>query len=860
MKLETLLKKKSLIAHHLSSFNEFVSIDLPAICEQMCLKIENGSTISFSNFKIHSPTVLECNNQARCVYASECRDRSLTYQSPLYMNMCITGANDCKQNLEHVFLGYLPIMLGSRYSKSPLAVGDLGGYFIVNGKEKCCVSQERVASNKFYLYENNKGHCYVTMLCSRWKSFMKCTNKISRQSNDSIYLEISAMKEKIPIILLLLALSPPKTTREVLLKSLTKEVCHFLHRSIADSIEYTTRESAVIYLHGMWVKSQGRRRSKASVTLSNFLSTYVFPQIDSEGNEAIANRLKFVLSLRAIAMLMLRSQKSGKIALSDRDNWEHKRIDSSGVLLKAVFRMAFRTTGRNFQRTLNKLNSKGKVDVNYRKCWPNENLTNNVKYALATGNWKTSASNQIWKVGVSQNIYRYTPSAVFSLLRRVNASYAKELKIAEPRLLHPSTYGFICPVETPEGGNIGLIKQLCLGTSITTYIDNTPIVKFISSLEVVQDTLFHDMSLPIVCIDGVPLCSTLHTAAILTQLYLAKTKRIIHPHISAYINADSKDLFVFTDTGRIMRPLLTRQDELVMFSPAESQRVRIGITTDTTCDFRELDPRCMFGSTAATIPFCCHNQSPRNTYQCAMGKQAIGIPMTDFNVRMESHFHTLWYPQKPLVTTAIGRKMGTEAHPSGTNAIVAIMCWSGYNQEDSIIFNQSSIDRGLFRSDMYRCQAAQESFIASRSMSETFEKCQIAKSNVHDSVSCSKLDEDGLVTPGVYVNSKDYLIGKVSRSVLEGEIITADKSIRADKSEGTVDRVLLGDDTEGNRFVKVRTRSMRTPQIGDKLSSRHGQKVSMSSFLMYLYDSILTISIVGNNWHDLSPRRYALHG
>lgn len=823
MNLETLLKKTSLIDHHVSSFNNFLSHELPKMCEQTKVLLENGNKVTFSNFKIHLPTVLEYNNEARLITASECRVRSLTYHSPFYMDMEYQSKRDTSlKTLKHVFLGYLPIMMGSKYSKSSLATGDLGGYFIINGKEKCCVSQERVAHNKFYIYEN-KELPYVSILCGKKKSFMRCSNKIYLEANNCISVEINAMTDKIPIMALLLSLSPPTTTLTTLLESIPEEIKVFLHRSISDSKECKTMERAGVLIYAMWTRSARiYNKSRYTDTIDSFHKRYILPHIEKQG---ASNRAKQAMLIKAVSMLLRRSSRPDMHPLTDRDNWEHKRIDTTGGLLKAVFRMALMTTVRNFKRIVDKKNSKGlKSEVDLRKSWPNENLTNNIKYALATGNWKTSSSNQIWKVGVSQNIYRYTPSAVFSLLRRVNASYAKELKIAEPRLLHQSTFGFICPVETPEGGNIGLIKQLCLGTVITTPLDSDNVVKYVCNLKGKKDFLFRDFTTPVVCVNGVPIFSTNDSKSILERLCTAKITQSIHPHISAYIDTASQDLHIFTDVGRILRPIMTKDDKLIFFSPAEAQRVLIGISSDKVCKYKEFDSRCIFGSTAATIPFCSHNQSPRNTYQCAMGKQAIGIPMTDFNDRMESHFHTLWYPQKPLVTTSIGRKMGTEEHPSGCNAIVAIMCWTGYNQEDSIIFNQSSIDRGLFRSDMYRCKTEQESFISSRSLSETFEKCEIAKSNVHGTISCSKLDEDGLVTPGVYVNSKDYLIGKVARSLVEGDIITADKSVRADKNEGTVDRVLIGDDTEGNRFVKVRTRSMRTPQIGDKFSSRHGQK------------------------------------
>merc|ERR1719201_2055160 len=122
----------------------------------------------------------------------------------------------------------------------------------------------------------------------------------------------------------------------------------------------------------------------------------------------------------------------------------------------------------------------------------------------------------------------------------------------------------------------------------------------------------------------------------------------------------------------------------------------------------EIHPSMIFGICASVIPFPDHNQSPRNTYQSAMGKQAMGIYASNFQQRMDTLAHVLHYPQKPLATTRAMEHLHFRELPSGVNAIVAIMCYTGYNQEDSLIMNQAAIDRGLFRSSFYRTYVDQE--------------------------------------------------------------------------------------------------------------------------------------------------------
>jgi DNA-directed RNA polymerase II subunit RPB2 len=243
----------------------------------------------------------------------------------------------------------------------------------------------------------------------------------------------------------------------------------------------------------------------------------------------------------------------------------------------------------------------------------------------------------------------------------------------------------------------------------------------------------------------------------------------------------------------------------------------------------------MLGICASIIPFPDHNQSPRNTYQSAMGKQAMGIYATNYQLRMDTLANILYYPQKPLVTTRAMDFLHFRELPSGQNAIVAIACYSGYNQEDSVIMNQSAIDRGLFRSIFYRTYMDQEKK-AGGSQSTFLE--EFAKPSRETTLrmrqgTYEKLDDDGLIPPGVNVAGDDIIIGKVV-PIEETSEELGQKTVRhthRDSStpirsaeKGVVDKVLLTTNADGFRFTKVRVRSIRVPQMGDKFASRHGQK------------------------------------
>lgn len=266
----------------------------------------------------------------------------------------------------------------------------------------------------------------------------------------------------------------------------------------------------------------------------------------------------------------------------------------------------------------------------------------------------------------------------------------------------------------------------------------------------------------------------------------------------------------------------------------------------------EIHPSMILGICASIIPFPDHNQvrlreseltrsrgamltgtqSPRNTYQSAMGKQAMGVFLTNYDQRMDTMANILYYPQKPLATTRSMEFLKFRELPAGQNAIVAIACYSGYNQEDSVIMNQSSIDRGLFRSLFYRAYTDQEKRVG-MSVVEQFEKPMRSDTLKLKHGTYDKLDDDGIVAPGVRVSGEDIIIGKTAPIAADAEElgqrtklhVKRDTSTPLRSTEnGIVDQVLLSTNSDGLRFVKVRMRTTKIPQIGDKFASRHGQK------------------------------------
>jgi len=336
----------------------------------------------------------------------------------------------------------------------------------------------------------------------------------------------------------------------------------------------------------------------------------------------------------------------------------------------------------------------------------------------------------------------------------------------------------------------------------------------------------------------------------------------LNNQVNIYFNKKMKEISITTDKGRVRRPYIVVEDGKPRLTEGILQRlakgelnwhhlVKMGIIEyldaleeensmvainpeDVTPNHThlEVDPSTIFGVVTSVLPYTEHNSSPRITMACAMAKQSLGMYTTNYNLRYDTRAYIMYYPQQPMVRTKMYDALKLKNKAAGQNFVVALTSYHGYNMADAIVANKSAIDRGLARTAMFKTYDTEER-VYPGGQKDTIELPTPEVDGYRGEEIYRHIGEDGIILPESEVRGKDVLVGKTSppRFLEEISVFGAVEEKKRESSlalkpgeKGHVDSVLVTEGPSGNRLVKVRVRSIKVPEIGDKFASRHGQK------------------------------------
>ncbi|CDK28536.1 unnamed protein product [Kuraishia capsulata CBS 1993] len=886
--LPAFLKVKGLVKQHLDSFNYFVDKDLKKIIQanQLVLSdVDPEFYLKYLDIRVgHKSSSLKRGIERKEVLMPphECRLRDLTYSAPIYVDVEYTRGRKIIMHRD-LEIGRMPIMLRSNkcildgrtegemaiLNECPL---DPGGYFIVNGTEKVILVQEQLSKNRIIVEADEKKQIVQASVTSSTHERKSKTYVVTK--NNRIYLKHNSISEEIPIVLVLKAAgitSDMEIMQLVCGEDSTYQDMFIVNFEEAAKLGIYTQKEALEYI-GKRVKTVRRINSPRLTLLQEgieAIATTVIAHIAVENLDFREKALYIAMMTRRVVMAMHNPK-----LVDDRDYVGNKRLELAGQLLALLFEDLFKKFNNDFKANIDKILKKpsraSEFDALLSINIHSNNITTGMNRAISTGNWSLKRF-KMERAGVTHVLSRLSYISALGMMTRISSQFEKSRKVSGPRALQPSQFGMLCTSDTPEGEACGLVKNLALMTHITTDDEEDPVKRLcyalgIENIAIVDSGNLHTNGTFGVHLNGTLIGTTRFPIQFVSRFRFLRRTGKVSSFISIFISMHHTAVHIAADGGRICRPLIivengvskVNSDHLLKLRNGEwefDDFLRNGLVeyldvneeNDSyialyerdivkTTTHLEIEPFTVLGAVAGLIPYPHHNQSPRNTYQCAMGKQAIGAIAYNQFRRIDTLLYLMVYPQQPMVKTKTIELIDYDKLPAGQNATVAVMSYSGYDIEDALVLNKASVDRGFGR-----CQTL-------RKNTTTLKRYP---NHTKDIVSGMRVDEDGkpvfqhsslgpdgLGEVGMRVESGQVFINKCVPTNANENIIGGPATNEYQSQEqhretpmvyrgpepSYVDQVMMSVGDNDQALIKVLLRQTRRPELGDKFSSRHGQK------------------------------------
>ena len=740
-----------LVRHQIESYNHFINYQIQRTIQMfnpVRIRSENDFVesegmymleivVSFDNFKLYPPQIHENNGATKLMLPQEAKLRNFTYSSGMtvdvHIQYIIRNTENMSQpkiiekTLPKINIGKMPIMLKSSVcvltqnkhihsaftGECPM---DCGGYFIIKGSEKTVLGQERAAENRIYCFDGKN--------TTKWNWFAeiksvpdyKCISPkqvdmmIASKNNGfghGIFVSIPRIKQPVELFILFRAMGviSDRSICEYILLNIDDEkygsLLESLQASIIDANKCSTQEDAIKHIITLVAftpinmdRETGNRKKREFAM--DVLNNDLFPHCKTTPQK--------LYLLGAMAKKLL-ATSVGWLPPDDRDSYLNKRIELTGTLLNNLFRNYFNKLIKEMQkqvvREINTGSWKSMEDyeniinmTNIYKIMKSTTIENGINRALSTGDFSIKQSNSS-KVGVAQVLNRLTYVASLSHLRRINTPLEKSGELIAPRKLHNTTWGFLCPAETPEGQSIGVVKNISYMAHITIPTNSSSLYDYVAPyIRPVDDSApieLHDKVK--VLVNGCWLGVTDTPMELFTDIKDKKYRGIINIYTSVVFDYKAMEIRICNDGGRLTRPVLRVRDNRAILTPDVIRRVASkelswnDLLTSCRLDESvieyidpeeqnysmiamksktrylvnpqlrnlythcEIHPSTIFGVLASCIPFPEHNQAPRNTYQCLHPDTTVW--MSDLT-------------QKPVKDVRIGESILT-FHPDTLN-------------------------------------------------------------------------------------------------------------------------------------------------------------------------------------------------
>ncbi|PHT63357.1 hypothetical protein T459_32721 [Capsicum annuum] len=761
------LKVRGLVKQHLDSFNYFVKTEINKIVRannEIRSTRDPSIYLRYRDVRIGEPSMIY-DGVTEKLSPQKCRLSSLTYAAPIYVTVDYTSTMRGKKQEsteKDVVIGRMPIMLRScscvLYGKDEEQLAKLGecpldpgGYFVVNGTEKAMGME----SDQEVVQMLGRDPRFSALLLP---SIEECANlKVYTQHQALEFLESDKMLN--------------------------------VFSYFSGPVEKGARALSIL---------RDILLANVPVHQHNFRKKCIY-----------------------VAVMMRRMMEAilNKDTMDDKDYVGNKRLELSGQILSLLFEDLFKTMNAESKREFDASPSARYILYCIKKY---NRITSELGRTLSTGNWDVKRFG-MHKKGVTDVVARLSYIGTLGNMTKIKPQFEKSRKVSGPRALQPSQFGMLCPCDTPEGEACGLVKNLALMTHVTTDEDERPIISLcyylgVEDLELLSAEELHVPSSYLIVLNGLMLGKHKSLQRFANAMRKLRRAGKIGEFVSIFVNKKQRCVYIASDGGRVCRPLVIADKGVSRIKELHMKELRDGV-----CDFNsflkdglieyldvneenslialyekeatpetthiEIEPFTILGVCASLIPYPHHNQSPRNTYQCAMG--------------------------------------------SGQNATVAVMSYSGYDIEDAIVMNKSSLDRGFGRCIVMKKYTA----ICQKYDSCTSDRIIKPQRQGYEADRMQILDDDEIAAPGEIIRRHDIYINKESPIVTRwipgtSPTVLPDTAYKPSRQtyQGTegelavVDRVALHSDENNNLSIKFMIRDTRRPEIGDKFSSRHGQK------------------------------------